>query len=277
MGYFSYNNMKRPFISLTSDFGVQSQGVGIMKAVALDLSPDANVVHLMHGLPDFDISCASRTMETVRYLPVGYHVCVVDPGVGTKRKGIIIKTKRGDYLIGPDNGVLISATNILGGCEKVVEISNQKYMRQPVSPIFHGRDVFAPAAAYLSVGIAIEEFGKELKFEELIKAPYNEAVIKDDTIEAQVIHINKYGSLHLNILHPDWDKFNVEKNQIIILNLQNKEVELPFVETFGEVDKNKPLILKDDYGRVEVAINMGNFSETYNIKVGDKYIIKKNA
>ena len=115
--------MKKPFITLTSDFGVQSQGIGIMEAVALGINPDAHVVHLMHGLPDFDLFYAARTMETINYLPVGFHVCVVDPGVGTKRKPIIIKTGRGDYLIGPDNGVLLPATRFLGGIKKVVEIT----------------------------------------------------------------------------------------------------------------------------------------------------------
>ena len=88
--------MKRPLISLTSDFGVQSQGIGCMKGVALETNPDANVIDLMHGLPDFDLAAASRTMETVKYLPVGYHVCVVDPGVGTKRNAIIIKQLASD-------------------------------------------------------------------------------------------------------------------------------------------------------------------------------------
>lgn len=269
--------MKKPIVSLTSDFGVQSQGVGIMEGVILDINPDASVIHLMHGLPDYDISCASRTMETVNFLPTGYHVCVVDPGVGTARRAVIIKTKRGDYFVGPDNGVLVSATNILGGCEKVVEITNGKYMRQPVSPIFHGRDIFSPAAAYLSKGVSIEEFGKELKFDELVKAPYNEAAMKDDSIEARVIHINKYGSLHLNILHSQWDEFSVKENQILTLKFQNKDVEVPFVDTFGKVEEKGPLILKDDYGRVEVAINMGNFSKMHNIKVSDNcVIVKKN-
>jgi len=265
--------MKKPFISLTSDFGVQSQGVGAMESVILDISPDANVVHLMHGLPDFNITQAARTMETVSYLAIGYHVCVVDPGVGTKRKGIIIKTKRGDHFIGPDNGVFNSATEILGGCEKVVEITNPKYMRQPVSPIFHGRDVFSPAAAHLSVGVPLEEFGEELTYDDLVKSPYEEATIKDDTIVAEVISINKFGSLHFNILHAAWDRFKVE--QMIHLKFKDKELEIPFVETFGEVDKDKPLIMKDDYGRVEVALNMGNFCERYDVKVGDRFEITK--
>ena len=83
----------KKFITLTSDFGVQSQGIGIMEGVALEINPDAKVIHLMHGLPDFDLNYAARTMETVKYLPIGYHVCVVDPGVGTKRKSIIMLIK----------------------------------------------------------------------------------------------------------------------------------------------------------------------------------------
>ena len=121
--------MKKPLITLTSDFGVQSQGVGIMEAVALEINPEARVIHLMHGLPVFDLFYAARTMETINYIPVGYHVCVVDPGVGTKRKPIVIETGRGDFLIGPDNGVLLPATRFLVGIRKVAEITNKRYMR----------------------------------------------------------------------------------------------------------------------------------------------------
>ncbi len=267
--------MKKPIISLTSDFGVQSQGIGIMEGAIIDISPNAYVIHLMHGLPDFNTTAASRTMETVKSLPVGYHVCVVDPGVGTKRRAIIIKAKRGDYLIGPDNGVLNLAANLLGGCKKVVEITNPKYMRQPVSPIFHGKSVFCPAAAYLSKGIAIEKFGKKLRFEDLVKPPYEEACMKGDSIEAKVIHVNKYGSLNLNILQSMWDKFGVKKSQAVIFNIWGKRVKLPFVETFGDVPESTPLILKDSYGRIEVAINMGNFSKMYGANVGDVCLINK--
>ena len=267
--------MKKPLITLTSDFGVQSQGVGIMEAVAFEINPDAKLIHLMHGLPDFDLFYAARTMETINYLPIGCHVCVVDPGVGTKRKPIIIKTGRGDYLIGPDNGVLIPSTRFLHGIKKVVEITNQKYMRKPVSPVFHGRDIFTPAAAYLSKGIKMENFGKKLNSNKLIKAPYDEAMIKENKIEAKVISINKFGSLHLNILHNIWDKLNINLKTDIKLTLKNKKMEMPFMETFGQVGKGKPLIFKDDYGRIEIALNQGSFKNKYKVSVGDKVLIKK--
>ncbi len=267
--------MKKPFITLTSDFGVQSQGVGIMEAVALEINPDARVIHLMHGLPDFDLFYAARTMETICYMLVGYHVCVVDPGVGTKRKPIIIETGRGDFLIGPDNGVLIPATRFLGGIRKIAEITNEKYMRKPVSPVFHGRDIFTPAAAYLSKGVKIEEFGKKLNSKDLAKAPYEEAAIKGNQIDAVIISINKFGSVHLNIMQHVWDKFNVKIDDIVVIKLNQKNIKLPFAGTFGDVPKGKPLIFKDDYGRMEIALNMENLAKKYGLKIGDKYTIKK--
>ncbi len=247
-----------------------------MEGVIAGINPKARVIHLMHGLPDFDIRSGARTMETVINLPIGIHVCVVDPGVGTKRLALIIQTKRGDYLVGPDNGVLLPATNLLGGIKMVVKITNQKFMRHPVSPIFHGRDIFSPAAAHLSKGVEIKKFGPTIDPTSLVRAPYSEATIEENKIVAQVIHINKYGSLHLNILNTQWDKFSVERNNVVRLSFGNgQKLDVPFVTTFGEAKENAPLILKDDYGRVEVAINMENFSFIHKIKIGDTCIIEK--
>jgi len=268
--------MKKPFITLTSDFGVQAQGIGIMEAVALEINPEAHVIHLMHGLPDFNLSYAARTMETVSYMPVGFHVCVVDPGVGTKRKSIIIQAGRGDFLVGPDNGVLLPATRFLGGIKKIAEITNSKYMRKQVSPVFHGRDIFTPAAAYLSKGTKMEEFGKELQQKNLVKAPYEEAKVKNSGISAKIISINKFGSFHLNIMQSEWDKLKLKLGNHINLNFNKMSINMPYAATFGDVEKGKPLVFKDDYGRIEVALNMDNFSKKYKTKIGDDCIIKKS-
>ena len=268
--------LKKPIITLTSDFGVQSQGIGIIEGVAAKINPDAKVIHLMHGLPSFNLFYAARTMETLNYMPVGFHVCVVDPGVGTERKSIIIKVGRGDYLIGPDNGVLIPATRFLGGIKKVVEITNKKYMKQPVSPIFHGRDIFTPAAAYLSKGVKIEKFGKELDPKTLVKAPYGEATIDEDKIHAKIISVNKFGSLHLNITHAVWDKFDVKLKDIVNFKFKNKNIKMYFGRTFGDVDNGKALILKDDYGRVEVALNQDSFVKKYKVEIGEDIAVSKS-
>ena len=267
----------KKFITLTTDFGVQSQGIGIMEGVALEINPDAHVIHLMHGLPDFDLHYAARTMETVKYLPIGYHICVVDPGVGTKRKPIIIETGRGDFLIGPDNGVLMPATSFLGGIKKVVEITNTNYMRQPVSPIFHGRDIFTPVAAHLSKGVKMEEFGKKLDPKELVRAPYEEAFVKGGEIHATAISINKFGSLHLNIMHEVLDRWGLQLGEKVSLQFGKHTLNMPFGTTFGDVEKGEALILKDDYGRMEVALNQGSFSKKYPVRIGDEIIVRRSA
>lgn len=268
--------MKKPFITLTSDFGVQSQGAGIMEAVISEINQNAHVIHLMHGLPDFNLFYAARTMETVSYMSIGYHVCVVDPGVGTKRKPIIVETERGDFLIGPDNGVLLPATRFLGGIKKIVEITNKKYMRLPVSPVFHGRDIFAPAAAYLSKGVRIIDFGKEIKPNDLAEAPYEEAVAERNRIEAKIISINKFGSIHLNIMHSEWDRLKLKIGDLVKLNFVNKVLSIPYHITFGDVEKGKPLIFTDDYGRIEVALNQDSLKERYKLKIGDTITIRTN-
>jgi S-adenosyl-L-methionine hydrolase (adenosine-forming) len=267
--------MKKRFITLTSDFGIQSQGVGIMEGVIREINPEAQVIHLMHGLPDYDLLYAARTLETLKDLQPGYNVCVVDPGVGTKRKAIIIETGRGDFLVGPDNGVLIPSTRFLGGIKKVVESTNEKYMKHPISPIFHGRSIFAPAAAYLSMGVKIEEFGQALDANDLVKPPYEEAIVQENEINATVISINKFGSLHLNVTHETWDNFKLDKGQTVKLIFDNVSVDLPYFTTFGDVKKGYPLILKDDYSRVEVSLNQDSFKNRHKVKIKDKVIIKK--
>lgn len=261
-------------ISLTTDFGVQSQGVGVLEGTILSIAPTIPVIHLAHGLPEFNITAAARTLEAAFYLPIGCHVCVCDPGVGTKRKAIVIQVKRGDFLIGPDNGVLIPASRILGGIKKIHQITNPQYMRQPISSIFHGRDIFAPAATHLTKGISIEDLGPKLSEKDLVSAPYEEATISEGKIQASIIWINKFGSLHLNILHQVWDEAKVKVGDLINMILPNgSKVKLPVVNTFGEVAVGEPLILKDDFGRIEVAKNQGRFVDDYNLKIGDEVVI----
>lgn len=272
---------KQKIISLTTDFGVQSQGIAAMHGTIMKISPDAKIIDLMHGIPDFDIIRGARTLETAYYLPIGCHVCVVDPGVGTERRAIIIQTIRGDYLVGPDNGVLLPATRFLNGIKKIVQITSQKYMNLPVSPIFHGRDVFAPAAAHLANGVNLKEFGQELKEEELVKAPYDEAALKDDDaniLTAKIISINKFGSFHLNIIQEVFDTFLTRNERKVgdklTLVFGKKKLSLPIANTFGEVAAGKELIMKDDFGRVEVAINQGSFAARHKVKVGDNVVVK---
>lgn len=258
-----------------SDFGVQSLSVGMMKSAIFEINPNVFIIDLMHGLPDFELSTAARTIETAATLKPGIHVCVVDPGVGTGRKAIIIKTKRGDYLIGPDNGSLIPAAALMGGIEEVVEISNNKFMRNPISPVFHGRDIFAPAAAHLSKYVALSFFGERVNPLTLVERPYPEAFVRGKEINCEVISLNKFGSLHLNIHHDEWDKLGLTIGDRISFKSGKINISIPYVKTFGDVDLGMPIIFKDEYCRLELSLNKSNFARRYGIKTGDKVLISK--
>ncbi|MFH2106300.1 MAG: SAM-dependent chlorinase/fluorinase [Candidatus Micrarchaeota archaeon] len=253
-------------ISYTTDFGPGNKGHGVMQAIAWNICQDARIIELATNVDGFNVGSGARAFEAVKYLPIGFHVCVVDPGVGTKRKAIIIKTRRGDYLIGPDNGVMVPAAELLGGIERLHEITNENYMNKPVSPIFHGRDVFMPVAAHLANGISIEDFGKEIKNQ--VAAPFENAKFKDGKIEAEIIDTNKFGGAFLNVLGKEMDNFKL--GQKLFVNM----IEVTYGNTFGDVPKGEPVIMKDDFERVEMAVNVGNFLEKYNLKTGDHVIIK---
>ncbi len=267
--------MNRPFISLSTDFGSGNKGIGVMKSVILGICPEALVIDLAHDIEPFDILGGARLFEAVESLMVGCHICVVDPGVGTDRHAIAIETKRGDYLIGPDNGVLLPAASFLGGIVRVHALTNDRYMRLPVSAIFHGRDVFAPAAAHLSNGLSIADFGPLIDSSELHPAPYNEAVYDRGVIRATVIHANHYGNVFLNIRNQELHRL-AKTGQTIQLNAGDRTVDLPYRRTFGEVEVGQPVIMDDDFGRIEIAVNQGSFLQILSLKPGDAVELRSN-
>ena len=266
-----------PLITLSSDFEKQSYGCGAMEGLIYELCPAARVIHHHHGIAGFDLLQAARSMETLVTMPIGIHVCVVDPGVGTKRRCIGIRVKRGDLLIGPDNGLFRPAARLLGGIAEVRELANPKYQRRPVSPIFHGRDIFAAAAGHLASGVPLADFGPSLPEKDLNPAPYEDAVIEGNKIHATVIHLNRFGTLFFNILKETWDRFGVPLGGKVTLSKGGKRLTLTHTRTFGDVPVGKPCIMKDDYTRVEAAINQGSLLKRFPVKIGDRVTLKSGG
>jgi hypothetical protein len=242
-----------------------------MKGVILGICPDANIVDLSHDVLSFNIIDGARQFETIYWLPIGCHLCVVDPEVGTRRRAIAVQTKRGDYLIGPDNGVMVPAARKLGGIGKVVSISNEKYVRHPISTTFHGRDVFAPVAAWIARGVPIEEFGPELVISKLRNAAFDDAIIKNNTFFGIILHIHpKFGTVSTNITSSQFVAAGIRAGHVLTFETKGKTTNVVCAETFGNVPKGKALVFLDDYDRVSIAVNMGNFAKKYRIQVGDR-------
>lgn len=243
-------------ITLTTDFG-DSEYVGAMKGVILSLNPGSQIVDLTHHIPAFDIHRAAYALYTVfSYFPKGtVHVVVVDPGVGTNRKGIILELQ-GHYFVGPDNGVfsLIDA-------EKVYEITVKN-----ASSTFHGRDVFAPVAAGLDMGLLPEKFGSEIEAHERVM---KKEVNVSDTIKGGVYCTDPFGNIITSIKREHLKEYGINIGDTVNVRFGEREFKISFVETYGVVDKGGILGLINSAGHFEVSVTEGSAAEQLNIIGGE--------
>lgn len=262
-------------ITLTTDFGKQSHGVGMMEAVIAEIAPQARVIHYMHGIEDYHTMSAARVLETVQFIMPAIHVCICDPGVGTVRRPLAILTHRGDIIIGPDNGVLLPAVVALGGAVEVREISNAAVMRRPISAVFHGRDVFCPAAAQLANGLGFDLVGEPVDPATLAPAPFTDAAREKGRWMARVIHVDKFGNAHLNIAREEWRSLAAPDGGTVDVVLRGgRRVAVAHHSTFGDVRPGAPVMLAENDGRPALAVNRGSFAAAYEVELRDDVIVK---
>lgn len=261
-----------PFVSLLSDFGVRDVSAGIMRAVVVGICPRATIVDLAHDIDKFAIRDGALMLwGAAPHLPIGAHVAVIDPGVGTARKGIAIQTARGDYLIGPDNGLLMPAAARLGGITRVHLLENPDYALPDVSSSFHGRDVFAPAAAHLADGLAIDELGRAVDPRRLLDLEWPRPGIRPGRLNASAIYLDTFGNVKLSALADDLLAAlpGLRFGDPVVIDLgaggSTQEVRASWARTFGDVPEGTPLLTADSYGRVALSIHQGSAAARYGI------------
>ena len=271
-----------PIISLTSDFGLTDAYVGAMKGAILGINPEAVVVDISHSIEPQNVSQAAFILSTAcEAFPDGaIHVVVVDPGVGTERRGIVLKTPRATF-VAPDNGVLTYVVRAYapdgsmlpvtptapGTYLEAVNLTNQKYWRSPVSATFHGRDIFAPVAAHLSLGVALHDLGEPVPSLEMLPVASPERK-PDGTVVGRVIHIDHFGNLVVNIAcerltGKPW-KTIVEVGQRRIEGLS---------QTYGQAPGL--LALTGSTGYLEIAFNGGSAASFLGVRVGDEVLVRQ--
>ncbi len=186
--------MARPVITFLTDFGPAAPAV--CRGVMFGIAPDANIIDINHQVPRFSIrDGAASLVFALPHMPVGVHVAVVDPGVGTDRLPVGIRVDRGDILIGPNNGLLVPAAERLGGIAEVRALENRALMLPVVSSSFHGRDLFAPIAAHLAMGVPFETVGRAVPADALVRLPQPHPTIKAGRLETQIVHVMIYGNV----------------------------------------------------------------------------------
>ena len=255
-----------PTIVFMSDFGVANDAVAICKAVILGIAPDARIMDITHQVTPYSIEEGARFLAGVTpYYPSGtVFLVVVDPGVGTSRKAIVVKTKKGQYFVLPDNG-LITPVIDRDGLDSAREITNTDWMIQaPISSTFHGRDIFSPVAAHLAAGGDFSLVGPEMS--QLVRLNPKTAVISDNGIAGDLIGIDDpFGSLITDIPGDEFKKLAYRLGDKVPLLIDKKPVSLPYVKTFMEVPVGDPLLYLDSRGRVGIAVNQGNYSKQFNV------------
>jgi S-adenosylmethionine hydrolase len=266
-----------------TDFGVQNDAVASMKGVAFCVDPNLKMFDLTHEVPAFDIWEAAYWLSgAAPYWPEGtVFVSVVDPGVGTDRKSVVLKTKTGQYFITPDNGTLTLVAENLG-IEAVREIDEEtsRLEGSEQSYTFYGRDIFALTGARLASGmITFEEVGKLMEPKvEMIS--YQKAEIKDDAVWGMVTVLDQpFGNVWTSIPKKTFEDFGIAKGDVINVCIMKNgekiyEGKMPYVNTFGDVEVGEPLLYMNSELRVAFAINMDNFAATHNIKSGAEWGVK---
>ena len=258
-----------PIIALLTDYGTQDIYAGVMKGVIWSICPEARIADLTHDIPPQDITAGALSLwGAFRYFPSGTIFCaVVDPGVGTQRRAIAVQT-HDHFFVGPDNGLLWWAISE-GGIVTAVELRNPAYFLPAISPTFHGRDIFAPVAAYLAKGVPISEFGSEVSPDELVQLPPLRAEVGDRLIVARVIHIDRFGNAITNLREEDFSAWAENLGwRTWRASLRGATFEA-ICQCYADAPKGTPLLLFNSYGLLEVAVNQGNAAQKLGIRKGD--------
>jgi S-adenosylmethionine hydrolase len=259
--------MPSPLISLLTDFGARDPSAAILHGVIAAIAPDARVIDISHEVRKFAIRDGAILLWcALPYLPIGFHVAVVDPGVGTERRPVALRAGRGDVLIGPDNGLLMAGAERLGGIGEARLLEAEAYRLPTVSTSFHGRDIFAPAAAHLATGVAFDALGPAIDPAGLVPSPIPEPVVEPGTLRSAIVYVDTFGNVKLAGLRADLEAAigpvtPGDRLELTFAAHDDRPAGAHIVAwraTFGEAEPGEVLLYEDSYGRICLAENQGN-------------------
>jgi len=255
-----------PTLVFMTDFGVLDDSVALCKGVMYGIAPNLRIVDLTHQVNAFSIRDGARFLFGASpYFPAGtVFVAVVDPGVGSSRKAVVVKSKRGQFFVLPDNG-LMTMVEDRDGVEGIREITNPDWMvGGKISSTFHGRDIFSPVGARLARGDDWTQAGPAVK--ELVRLDLKPATVDDKGLSGEVIALDgPFGNLITNISAEDFLKLGYRRGDKLKVTIAGREVEMPFVNTFSDVPLKQPLLFIDSRGQASFALNQASFAAAYDV------------
>jgi len=263
-----------PIITLTTDFGLEDEFVGVMKGVILSICPAAKLIDITHNIRPHDIQHTALILQSsYSYFPKkSIHVAVVDPGVGTDRQ--IIALKQNDHLfLAPDNGVL--SPFLKEDCI-AHQVTNTDFFLDPGSATFHGRDIIAPVAAHLAQGVPLDELGPQISVNQLVNHPLPNALITDTSLTGTVVDIDRFGNLVTNITQQDIDTFAPRSQTSLILSLNGTKIR-GIDTTFDDVQPGAPVTILGSRNLLEIAVNQGSAAQFFNAHIKDKIVLTRHS
>ena len=263
------------FVTFLSDFGLQDDFVGTCHGVIKRIAPEVEILDITHGIERQQVLQGAFVLaNTLPYMPAGVHLAVVDPGVGSDRRSIAVRGANSRTFVGPDNGLLLPAAEQLGEVTGAWELANPAYRLDPVSFTFHGRDVFAPAAAHLANGLDPAELGPEIDPSDLVRLPLPEAVMGESWARAHVLVVDRFGNMQLNLTRAHLEQLSIEPGSRVELELALERYYAVAARTFADTRLGDILVYEDAYWNVAVAINGGNAAETLSARPGDELRVR---
>lgn len=257
-------------ICFLSDFGLADDFVGTCKGVMLRTAPGVQIVDLAHEVPGFSIETGAEILaHATRYMPNdAVYLAVVDPGVGTERRALALRAESGALLVGPDNGLLIPAADVLGGVSEAVLLTSGDYHVHPVSNTFHGRDVFSPAAAHLAGGLELTRLGESADPSSLARMDLPGVEVNRDGggMTVRIMDIDRYGNARLSIMYDD---AGLNYGDTLYVDAGDGGMGVRYLETFGAAKAGELVLVPDSHWRLSLAINKGNAAHALALKVGD--------
>jgi len=256
------------FVSFLSDFGLQDDFVGACHGVIKRIAPETQIIDVTHGIPAQQILQGALVLSsTLPYMPAGVHLAVVDPGVGGSRRPLALRDVEGRFFVGPDNGLLVPAAE-RAGIDAVHELASPEYALESISRTFHGRDLFAPAAAHLSLGVPIEDLGPPVAVDLLVRLDLPQPELGSDKIGATVLYVDSFGNIALNVSREHVTGVGIVPGTQVELELGGERVFAVAARTFADARAGDIMLYEDSYGNMSVAISGGNAAEMLHARAG---------
>jgi S-adenosylmethionine hydrolase len=240
------------------------------------IAPEADVIDITHGIgPHQVLQGALMLADTLPYFPVGIHVAVVDPGVGTDRKALALRGGDGRVYVGPDNGLLLVAAEKLDGIAQAVELAEPELRLEPVSATFHGRDIFSPAAAHLANGLEPRELGPEVPVEELVRLDIPRPEVGQTRLRATVLYVDRFGNVQLGARREDLERAGIVPGTRVEVEAGLDAFFAVAARTFADVRPGDVVLYEDAYGNIAIALNGGSAAKVFGARPGRELLIRR--